>query len=65
MSESHSIFVTGLDFVPSSAASKCLMGPAECSLLSISADKSIQLHHVIPTGMDNSDQLGVVVVRVK
>lgn len=46
--------MTGLSFVPSGSSINCLMGGAECSLLSVSADKTIQLHQVMPGGKNKS-----------
>lgn len=42
----HSIFVTGLAFTPSSELSRRHVGDFDASLVSISADNSAQIHHV-------------------
>jgi len=42
----HSIFVTGLAFAPSSELSRRHVGNYDASLVSISADNSAQIHHV-------------------
>uniref|UniRef100_A0AC35UFL2 WD_REPEATS_REGION domain-containing protein n=1 Tax=Rhabditophanes sp. KR3021 TaxID=114890 RepID=A0AC35UFL2_9BILA len=49
--ETHGIFVTGIEFLPSNTldTESILPGPAshsKASVLSISADKTIQIHHV-------------------
>lgn len=44
--EAHNIFVTGLDFLPSSKAAEELTGDKDFTLLSISADNTIRVHQV-------------------
>ncbi|XP_022316787.2 guanine nucleotide-exchange factor SEC12-like isoform X1 [Crassostrea virginica] len=48
--EAHSIFVTGLAFMPSSEAAQAITGNQDFTLLSISADNTIRLHQVAPRG---------------
>ncbi|XP_011433226.3 guanine nucleotide-exchange factor SEC12 [Magallana gigas] len=48
--EAHSIFVTGLAFMPSSEAAQAITGSQDFTLLSISADNTIRLHQVAPRG---------------
>lgn len=52
--EAHSIFVTGLAFMPSSEAAQAITGSQDFTLLSISADNTIRLHQVAPRGQWNS-----------
>ncbi|GFN97213.1 prolactin regulatory element-binding protein [Plakobranchus ocellatus] len=42
--EAHSIFVTGLDFLPASEATRAVTGDHNYNLVSISADNMIRLH---------------------
>ncbi|XP_054718747.1 prolactin regulatory element-binding protein-like [Uloborus diversus] len=42
----HSIFVTGLEFLPSSDESRRITGGHEASLISISVDNHIIIHHI-------------------
>ena len=44
--EAHNIFVTGLDFLPSSKAKEEVTGDKDFTLLSISADNTIRVHQV-------------------
>ncbi|XP_005098336.1 prolactin regulatory element-binding protein [Aplysia californica] len=42
--EAHSIFVTGVEFMPSSEAARAVTGDQDFNLLSISADNTVRLH---------------------
>ncbi|CAH1772795.1 unnamed protein product [Owenia fusiformis] len=42
--EAHGIFVTGLDFFPSSDSTRAIMGDHDVNLLSISADNQVKVH---------------------
>ncbi|RUS87815.1 hypothetical protein EGW08_004414 [Elysia chlorotica] len=42
--EAHSIFVTGLDFLPASEATRAVTGDFNYNLVSISADNTVRLH---------------------
>ncbi|GFS17681.1 prolactin regulatory element-binding protein [Elysia marginata] len=42
--EAHSIFVTGLDFLPASEATRAVTGDFTYNLVSISADNTVRLH---------------------
>ncbi|KAJ8306061.1 hypothetical protein KUTeg_016606 [Tegillarca granosa] len=46
--EAHSIFVTGIEFMPSSEGARAVTGEQDFTLLSISADNTIRLHQVAP-----------------
>lgn len=46
MANSHKLFVTGVEFLNSSFESKMLTGDQEASLLSISVDNHIVVHHL-------------------
>ncbi|KAK6165624.1 hypothetical protein SNE40_022517 [Patella caerulea] len=46
----HSIFVTGLEFMPNSENCQALTGGKDFTLLSVSADNTIKLHQVSPRG---------------
>ncbi|KAL8572247.1 hypothetical protein ACOMHN_022484 [Nucella lapillus] len=48
--EAHSIFVTGLDFMPTSEATRAIVGRQDFSLLSVSADNTIRLHQMPERG---------------
>ncbi|XP_046566705.1 prolactin regulatory element-binding protein-like [Haliotis rubra] len=48
--EAHSIFVTGVEFMPSSEGSRAVTGGQDFTLLSISADNTIKIHQVAPRG---------------
>ncbi|XP_071146347.1 guanine nucleotide-exchange factor SEC12-like [Mytilus edulis] len=50
VSEAHNIFVTGLDFLPSSKATEAVTGDKDFTLLSISADNTIRVHQVAKRG---------------
>ncbi|KAK3089037.1 hypothetical protein FSP39_000316 [Pinctada imbricata] len=49
--EIHSIFVTGLAFMPSSEAARSVTGNQDFTLMSISADNTIRVHQVAPRGI--------------
>lgn len=42
--EVHSIFVTGLDFMPVSEGTQAVTGNQDFTLLSISADNTVRVH---------------------
>jgi len=42
--EAHSIFVTGLDFLPTSEGTKAVTGHQDFTMLSISADNTVRVH---------------------
>ena len=44
MKEIHSIFVTGLDFMPISDNAKAISDNQDFTLLSISADNTVRVH---------------------
>ncbi|XP_025109805.1 prolactin regulatory element-binding protein-like isoform X1 [Pomacea canaliculata] len=44
--ETHSIFVTGLEFLPMSEATRAIVGSQDFSMLSVSADNTIKIHHM-------------------
>ncbi|BFY99261.1 hypothetical protein BsWGS_02301 [Bradybaena similaris] len=44
VNEAHSIFVTGVEFLPASEMAKAITGNQEFNLLSISADNTVRLH---------------------
>lgn len=44
VNEAHSIFVTGVEFLPTSEMAKAITGNQEFNLLSISADNTVRLH---------------------
>ncbi|CAG5118553.1 unnamed protein product [Candidula unifasciata] len=44
VNEAHSIFVTGVEFLPSSEVAKAITGKQDFNLLSISADNTVRLH---------------------
>ncbi|XP_064617266.1 prolactin regulatory element-binding protein-like [Liolophura sinensis] len=46
----HGIFVTGLEFMPSSEGSRQITGGQDLTLLSISADNTIKIHQVAARG---------------
>ena len=46
--EAHSIFVTGLAFMPSSQAALAVTGNQDFTLMSISVDNTIRVHQVAP-----------------
>ncbi|XP_046366308.2 prolactin regulatory element-binding protein-like [Haliotis rufescens] len=48
--EAHSIFVTGVEFMPSSEGARAVTGGQDFTLLSISADNTIKIHQVAPRG---------------
>lgn len=50
MKEAHSIFVTGVEFMPSSEGARAVTGGQDFTLLSISADNTIKIHQVAPRG---------------
>lgn len=49
--QSHSIFVTGLEFLPTGEATQQLTGGHEATLLSVSADNQVQAHHIPQRGI--------------
>ncbi|ELU18265.1 hypothetical protein CAPTEDRAFT_166694 [Capitella teleta] len=49
--QAHNIFVTGLEFTPSSALTRQLTGNEDFSLLSISADNQVKLHQEDPPSL--------------
>ncbi|KAK7099887.1 guanine nucleotide-exchange factor SEC12-like [Littorina saxatilis] len=48
--EAHSIFVTGLEFLPASEATQAIVGQQDFSLLSVSADNTVRLHQAPERG---------------
>ena len=57
MADSHKLFVTGVEFLNSSLESRMLTGDQEASLLSISVDNHIVVHH-LPKLNDEIGYLG-------
>ncbi|KAK2174544.1 hypothetical protein NP493_791g00016 [Ridgeia piscesae] len=49
----HSIFVTGLDFAPSSATSRAITGNHDFTVFSISADNQVKMHQLAARAMYN------------
>ncbi|XP_076462540.1 guanine nucleotide-exchange factor SEC12-like [Babylonia areolata] len=48
--EAHSIFVTGVEFLPTSEATRAIVGPQDFNLISVSADNTIRLHQMPERG---------------
>lgn len=52
--EAHSMFVTGLEWLPTqSKASQMVRGYSDASVLSISCDNSLKIHHIPRPGKNN------------
>ena len=63
MKEAHSIFVTGVEFMPSSEGSRAVTGGQDFTLLSISADNTIKIHQVAPRGSQTMFSLKEIVKK--
>lgn len=51
--EAHSMFVTGLEWLPTqNKASQMVRGYSDASVLSISCDNSLKIHHIPRPGMN-------------
>ena len=48
--EVHSIFVTAVEFLPASEATRAIVGHQDFNLLSVSADNTVRLHQMPERG---------------
>ena len=46
MEKSHSTFITGLEFLPTSEDTEALRGFTDASVVSISVDHQVCIHHI-------------------
>lgn len=43
---SHNTFITGLEFLPTTEESEAIRGFSDCSVISISVDHQVCIHHI-------------------
>ena len=50
VASAHHTFVTGLEFLPSGEAARAVTGNSDASVVSISVDNQVKIHHVAQRG---------------
>lgn len=60
----HSFFVTGVEFLKSAEETKRITGDQDVSLISVSVDNHISIHHVPKQGINPNIYIELIIVQL-